>query len=121
MIKEHDCIVLTTNVPDEDLESGDIGTVVHIHKDGEAYEVEFMTLIGETVAIVTLLAGHVRPLNRRDLAHGLPLAHAVEALRGGGRGIGQDAERAIAWDSGQAAPVCGRQRVLVFEHVLRAA
>ena len=36
MIKKHDCVVLTTNVPDEYVESGDIGTVVHIHKDGES-------------------------------------------------------------------------------------
>ena len=76
MIKEHDCIVLTANVPDEGLEAGDIGTVVHIHKGGEGYEVEFMTLTGETVAIVTLLAGQVRPLNRRDLAHARELAPA---------------------------------------------
>ena len=69
MIKEHDCVVLTTNLPDEGLMAGDIGTVVHIHKDGAGYEVEFMTLTGETVAIVTLLAGQVRPFSRRDLAH----------------------------------------------------
>jgi hypothetical protein len=69
VIKEHDCVVLTTNVPDEGLEAGDVGTVVHIHKGGEGYEVEFTTLTGETVAIITLLAGQVRPLNRRDLAH----------------------------------------------------
>ena len=69
MIKEHDCVVLTKNLPEEGLEAGDIGTVVHLHKGGEGYEVEFMTLTGETVAIVTLLASEVRPLNRRDLAH----------------------------------------------------
>ena len=76
MIKEHDCVVLTTNLPGEGLEAGDIGTVVHIHKGGEGYEVEFMTLTGETVAIVTLLSGQVRPLNRRDLAHARELAAA---------------------------------------------
>ena len=76
MIKEHDCVVLTTNVPDEGLEAGDIGTVVHVHKGGEGYEVEFMTLTGETVAVVTLVAGQVRPLNRRDLAHTRELAPA---------------------------------------------
>jgi hypothetical protein len=76
MIKEHDCVVLTTNVPDEGLVAGDVGTVVHIHKGGEGYEVEFMTLTGETVAIATLLAGQVRALNRRDLAHTRQLAPA---------------------------------------------
>ena len=69
MIKEHECVVLTKNLPAEGLEAGDVGTVVHLHKGGAAYEVEFMTLTGETVAIVTLRAGEVRPLNRRDLAH----------------------------------------------------
>ena len=72
MIKEHECVVLTKNLPEEGFESGDIGTIVHIHKNGIAYEVEFMTLTGETVAIVTLEASHVRPFNRRDLAHTEP-------------------------------------------------
>jgi len=31
-------------MPEESLEAGDVGTVVHIHKDGAAYEVEFVTL-----------------------------------------------------------------------------
>jgi len=69
MIKEHDCVVLTKNLPGEGLEAGDIGTIVHIHKGGAGYEVEFMTLTGETVAIVTLMADEVRPFTRRDLAH----------------------------------------------------
>jgi hypothetical protein len=69
MIKEHDCVVLTKSLPEENLVAGDIGTVVHLHNGGAAYEVEFMTLTGETVAIVTLAAGHVRAFNRRDLAH----------------------------------------------------
>ena len=67
---------MTANVPDEGLVAGDVGTVVHIHKGGEGYEVEFMTLTGETVATVILLAGQVRPLNRRDLAHTRELATA---------------------------------------------
>ena len=76
MMKEHDCVVLTANVPDEGLLAGDVGTVAQIHKGGEGYEVEYMTLTGETVAIVTLLAGQVRPLSRRDLAHTRQLAPA---------------------------------------------
>lgn len=76
MIKEHDCVVLTKNVPEEGLETGDVGTVVHIHKDATAYEVEFMTLTGQTVAVVTLPAGDVRPLSRRDLAHARELQTA---------------------------------------------
>ena len=67
---------MTANVPDEGLEAGNIDTVMHVHKGGEGYEVEFMTLTGETVAIVMLLAGQVRPLNRRNLAHTRELAPA---------------------------------------------
>ena len=69
MIREHDCVVLTEDIPNEGLQAGDIGTVVHIHQAGAGYEVEFMTLAGETVAIATLLAEQVRPIMKRDIAH----------------------------------------------------
>jgi hypothetical protein len=35
-----------------------------------------MTLTGETVAVITLIAGQVRPLNSRDLARTRELAPA---------------------------------------------
>jgi hypothetical protein len=69
MIKEHDCVVLTDNVPADGLLAGDVGTVVHIHKGGEAYEVEFMTLAGETLSVTTLECSQVRPIDRRDMIH----------------------------------------------------
>ena len=69
MIKEHDCIVMLQDLPEESLKTGDIGTVVHIHQGGAGYEVEFITLAGETVAVVTLLPPQLRPISRRDLAH----------------------------------------------------
>jgi hypothetical protein len=68
-IKEHDCVVLTKNLPVENLEAGDVGTVVHLHKDGVAYEVEFVTLAGNTVAMATVEAADVRPVGKRDLNH----------------------------------------------------
>ena len=69
MIKEHDCIVLTQGLPDEGLQAGDVGTVVHIHRDGAAYEVEFVTLTGQTVAVATVLSSQLRPVSRQDVAH----------------------------------------------------
>lgn len=69
MIKEHECVVLTEDLPEEGLKAGDIGTVLHIHQGGAGYEVEFMTLAGETVAVATLLATQVRPFARHDIAH----------------------------------------------------
>jgi hypothetical protein len=68
-IKEHDCVVLTDSLPGEGLETGDVGTVVHIHKGGAAYEVEFVTLGGETIAVVTVDAGGLRPVGKRDVNH----------------------------------------------------
>lgn len=44
MIKELDSVVLTENLPEHGLESGDIGTVVMVHRGGVGYEVEFVTL-----------------------------------------------------------------------------
>jgi len=69
MIKEHERIVLLKDVPEEGLRAGDVGTVVHVYREGEAFEVEFMTLDGGTVAIVTLPASHVRTVSNRDITH----------------------------------------------------
>jgi hypothetical protein len=69
MIQEHDRIVLTVAVPDEGLEPGDVGTVVHIYAEGAAYEVEFFSLDGKTAAAATLETGHIRPVDARDIVH----------------------------------------------------
>ncbi len=69
MIKEHDCVVLTADLPGEGLKAGDVGTVVHIHKNGAAYEVEFVTLAGNTVAVATVDASQLRPVSKRDISH----------------------------------------------------
>jgi hypothetical protein len=69
MIKEHDRIVLKTNIPAEKLKAGDVGTVIHVHKKGGAFEVEFLTLHGETVAVATLEASQVRPIQKKEIAH----------------------------------------------------
>jgi hypothetical protein len=69
MIEEHNRIVLTRDLIPEGLKAGDIGTVVHVHADGAGYEVEFMTLAGETVSVVTLLPEQLRAIARRDIAH----------------------------------------------------
>ena len=62
-------MVLTKPVPSERLEDGDVGTVVHVYKDGEAYEVEFLTLDGRTAAVATLESSQVRAVTPRDITH----------------------------------------------------
>jgi Domain of unknown function (DUF4926) len=74
MIKEHDCIVLTQDLPHDGLQAGDVGTVLHVHRDAAAYEVEFITLTGETVAVATVLPFQLRPVGQRDLTHVRELA-----------------------------------------------
>ena len=68
-IREHECVVLTEDLPDTGLKAGDVGTVVHIHAGGAGYEVEFMTLAGETVAVTIVSPAQIRTIARRDIAH----------------------------------------------------
>jgi hypothetical protein len=69
MIKEHDRVVLKTAVPAKSLEAGDVGTIVHVYRDGAAYEVEFTTLNGDTAAVVTVEASQIRPVHEREITH----------------------------------------------------
>lgn len=69
MIKEFDPVILTENLPDEGLEAGDVGYVVMIHENGAGFEVEFATIAGETVSVVTVAASAVRPVQPKELAH----------------------------------------------------
>ncbi len=68
MIRELDSVVLACDLPEHGLKRGDVGTVVLVHP-GAGYEVEFMTLDGETLAVVSLHEGQLRPIGRREIAH----------------------------------------------------
>jgi hypothetical protein len=70
-IKELERVVLTAPLPNEHLESGDVGTVVHVYRD-EAIEVEFTTLDGNT-AVVTVADSQVR-LSLASKSHARQLA-----------------------------------------------
>ncbi len=69
MIEEHDLVVSNCEFSELGLEAGDIGTVIHVYRDGEAFEVEFVTLDGETIAIATVTARQIRPIAHREIAH----------------------------------------------------
>jgi hypothetical protein len=56
-------------VPNDGLETGDVGTVVHVYREGKAFEVEFATLDGRTAAVVTVEASQLRPVGRREITH----------------------------------------------------
>jgi hypothetical protein len=68
-IREHDLVVLTADIPEVNLEQGDVGTVVLVHRAEAGFEVEFATLAGETLAVVSVPADTVRPVGDNEIAH----------------------------------------------------
>ena len=74
VIKEHERVVLTADIPKEGLTAGDVGTVVHVYRNGAAFEVEFVALDGETIAIATVERAHVRPAAHREITHARQVA-----------------------------------------------
>lgn len=68
MMKELDRAVLTSDLPEYGLSAGDLGTIVLVHGK-EGYEVEFVTLEGETLAVVSLRADQLRAIEPREIAH----------------------------------------------------
>jgi hypothetical protein len=69
VITEHSIVVLNEDRAAEGLTVGDVGAVVHIYEAGKGYEVEFVDGGGTTVALLTLPADKVRPLNPGELLH----------------------------------------------------
>lgn len=68
-INELDVVVITQDIPEHGLISGDVGTVVHCYGDGEAYEVEVVAANGHTVALMTLHPSSVRLKQGWEISH----------------------------------------------------
>ena len=79
MLEEHDRVVLTDDVAHQDLRTGDVGTIVHVHRNGEAFEVEFSTLDGQTAALATVRSSQVRPVTGADITHARELQAGAAA------------------------------------------
>ena len=73
MMSELDTVVLTVDLPEHRLRRGDVGTIVLVH-DTRGYEVEFVTLTGETLAVVSLDASRVRPIATGEIANARQVA-----------------------------------------------
>lgn len=69
-----DTAVLLHDFEAHGLERGDIGAVVHRYASGDAYEVEFVTGDGETVAVLTLSDDEIRAMEQREILHARALA-----------------------------------------------
>ena len=68
IMTELDTVVLRRNLPEEGLEKGDVGAIVHRHSE-DAFEVEFVTGDGGTVAVVTVRANDIRSIDAGEILH----------------------------------------------------
>jgi hypothetical protein len=61
-VEPNDVVELVTDLPDEGLAAGAVGTVVHVFdRPNRAYEVEFADDDGRTIAQIALTPDKVRP------------------------------------------------------------
>jgi hypothetical protein len=69
MTDELHSVALTHDLPEHDLTAGDVGTIVFRYPDGKAFEVEFVTAEGKTLAVLTLRDDDVRALRDSEILH----------------------------------------------------
>lgn len=68
MIQELERIALTGDLPEHGLKAGDIGMVLHIYDEHKGYEVEFVTVSGGLVALVSVYPSQIRQLEQDEIA-----------------------------------------------------
>lgn len=73
-MNELDTVVLRRALPDFGLVEGDVGAIVHVHAP-DAFEVEFATGEGRTLAVATLGSADLRPIDAHELLHVRRVAH----------------------------------------------
>jgi len=67
MYNELDIIILNTDILEFNLKTGDIGTIVAVYENGKAYEVEFITYSGQTLAVITLKPYQISAINAKSM------------------------------------------------------
>ena len=68
MMQELERVALTDDLPEHRLKAGDIGMVVHVYGEHKGYEVEFVTVNGELVALVSVYPSQIRQLEQDEIA-----------------------------------------------------
>ncbi len=66
-MNEFELVVLTEDIPNGRLKTGDVGTIATVLCEGKAYEVEFVTYTGETLAVETLLPHQIRTVRSSEV------------------------------------------------------
>ncbi|KAF0152260.1 MAG: hypothetical protein FD143_1182 [Ignavibacteria bacterium] len=68
-MKENDIVVLTIDITKSNLKSGDLGVIVMCHRNGEAFEVEFVKFNGETISVECLEKQFIRHVSNDEIPH----------------------------------------------------
>jgi hypothetical protein len=66
-MSEFDLVVLQDEIAGSRLKIGDVGTILTVYNEGKAFEVEFVTLTGEAVAVETLLPHQIRAVRPSEV------------------------------------------------------
>ncbi len=66
-MNEHDKIALEVDLPEHGLRKGDVGAIVFSTSDSPCYEVEFVAADGATMALLTLSADQIRPIEPAEI------------------------------------------------------
>jgi hypothetical protein len=67
-MQELERVALSVDLPEHGLKIGDIGMIVHIYADHKGYEVEFVTLSGDLLALVSVYPTQIRRLESDEIA-----------------------------------------------------
>jgi hypothetical protein len=70
---ELDTVVIVRDLPAHGVRAGDLGAIVHVHRDG-LYEVEVGRADGTSQAVITLGGDDLRPVSGADVLAVRPLS-----------------------------------------------
>ncbi len=69
MIKELNTATIIDDHSNEGLVKSGMGSVIMIHDGGKVFEVEFVTLTGDTLGVLTLTTDEIGPISAHDVPH----------------------------------------------------
>lgn len=78
-MKDLDTVALKHDIKEYGLKKGDIGAIVQIYEEGEAYEVEFVAANGKTVALLTLKPSDIRKVTGNEILNSRELNFSYSA------------------------------------------
>ena len=68
MIQELERVALTADLPEHRLKADDMGMVVHVYGEHKGYDVEFVTVNGDLIALASVYPVQIRQLEQNEIA-----------------------------------------------------